>query len=240
MIEKNIFQIYHDINLIPEYVKKNLIKLNQNYTYNIFDFNKGKEIILQNFDQDLSNKICHTLDILPRYCHKSDLLRYCLLYIYGGVYLDCDLQAIKSFDDFIENDLTLMTTFGIGEYFGTFEIDFNNNKKTMYKIMANGFFAATKNNPLLLELIYFCINNPINQDPMNRGINVVYLYNFLIKKINLNNIVPFKKYIIENNIIYLILQDEYKKNNFINLNNEVLIKTDNENYNFNRQSSGII
>ena len=85
-IPKNIFQIYHDKNLIKENVKNKIIDLNPNYNYKLYDFNEGIEIIKMNFDKEFSEKIIFYIQNLEKYAHKSDLLRYCLLYIYGGVY----------------------------------------------------------------------------------------------------------------------------------------------------------
>ena len=68
------------IKLIPEYVKNNLIDLNKDYEY-FFDFDEGKKTVKKHMDKLLSDKICPTL-IIFRYCHKSDLLRYCLLYFW--------------------------------------------------------------------------------------------------------------------------------------------------------------
>lgn len=37
-------------------------------------------------------------DKATNYGAKSDILRYELLYVYGGVYVDCDMQCIGSFE----------------------------------------------------------------------------------------------------------------------------------------------
>ena len=37
-------------------------------------------------------------DEATNYGTKSDVLRYELLYVYGGVYVDCDMQCIGSFE----------------------------------------------------------------------------------------------------------------------------------------------
>tara|TARA_B100001250_G_scaffold412126_1_gene442540 strand:- start:231 stop:959 length:729 start_codon:yes stop_codon:yes gene_type:complete len=240
MIARNIFQIYHDKSLIPSHVKTHITKLNPSYTYYFYDFVEGKEIIKKNFGKDLSSKIINTLDSLPRYCHKSDLLRYCLLYIYGGVYIDCDLKPLISFDEMIEEDITFFTSFGRGPTFGTFF----NKDKCLHKIMANGILATTKNNSLLFDLINVCMLNPINSNPNNRGYNVVYLYIFLNEKINGKDILDaFKKQQINDQIIYLITQydnRQYGQNCFIDSNNRVIINPNDTEYEFKRQTSGYI
>ena len=95
MIEKNIFQIYHNKSLIPPSVSDHLRDLCPDYQYRLVDFSEGKRIVRENMPTDEAHRICKTIDQLPRYCHKSDLLRYCLLHIYGGFYIDCDLKLCR-------------------------------------------------------------------------------------------------------------------------------------------------
>lgn len=38
------------------------------------------------------------------YAHVADYIRFYALYHYGGLYLDCDVEAIKPFDDLLENE----------------------------------------------------------------------------------------------------------------------------------------
>ena len=245
MINKNIFQIYHDKELIPIFVKKHIQNLNPDYNYFFYNFEEGKDIIINNFPEQLSKKICLTIDNLPRYCHKSDLLRYCLLYIYGGIYIDCDLKPLFSFNKFFEklNDITLYSSFGKGA--DTFIYKGKTNEKKIHKMMANGIFASTKNNQILLELINFCIDNPINSHPDNRGINVVQLYKCIENKCKKKNIIiePYKKLYLDNEVIYLINQDEseeYGTNCFVNNNDIVLIYPNDIHYSFQRQTSSFI
>ena len=111
----NIFQIYHSKSLIPEYVSEHIKKLNPEYNYKFLDFKEGIEIIRQNFNiPSIKNKIINTINNMPRYCHKSDLLRYCLLYIYGGVYIDVDLQPLVSFKEMIPENVSFFSSIGGG------------------------------------------------------------------------------------------------------------------------------
>jgi len=245
LIPNNIFQLYHDKNLIPNYVKENIKKLNNNYNYYFYDFEESKSIINSNFSKDFSDKIILTIDKLPRYCHKSDIIRYCLLYIFGGIYIDCDLKPLYGFNKFLENinDVTLYSSFGKGAE--TFLCKTKIGEKKIHKMMANGIFASTKNNPILLELINYCIENPIDSNPDNRGINVIQLYNCIESKCKKINITaePYKKLLLENEIIYLINQDEsdiYGTNCFVNEDGIVLINPNDEEYNFKRQTSSFI
>lgn len=42
------------------------------------------------------------LDMSPAFAYKSDLMRLELLYRYGGVYIDTDVEVVKCFDPFSE------------------------------------------------------------------------------------------------------------------------------------------
>lgn len=61
---------------------------------------------LDNLPKAVPNKV---LDILNddhySYTVKSDLLRFTILAIYGGIYVDTDMECLKPFDEFLSYDL---------------------------------------------------------------------------------------------------------------------------------------
>lgn len=76
------------------------------------------------------------------YCMKyklwafmSDYLRLWILYREGGIYMDTDVQVLKSFDDLLDNPMFL--GYEMNDFIGT------------------GIIGAEKNNPLIKELLYF-------------------------------------------------------------------------------------
>ena len=239
----NIFQIYHSKSLIPEYVSEHIKKLNPEYNYKFLDFKEGKEIIKQNFNiPSIKNKIINAIDNMPRYCHKSDLLRYCLLYIYGGVYIDVDLQPLVSFKEMIPENVSFFSSIGGGP--NPYLI--NGNK--ILCCCANGILYSKKNNTLLLELIKFSIGNSklFSKNPIFRGENVYYLFNYLREECKKNNILfePFKIMNIHKNNVYLLNTHpndipKFGINCIIN-KNQVVIWSNNPMYNFVRQSSSCI
>ena len=52
---------------------------------------------------DTANRLVERINNLRRFAHKSDLLRYCLLYKLGGVYIDIDLKPLVPFRDIIKD-----------------------------------------------------------------------------------------------------------------------------------------
>ena len=237
----NIFQIYHDKALIPIFVKEHIKKLNPGCKYHFIDFIEGKKIINNNIpNENLKRKILYCMENYPRWCHKSDLLRYCLLYIYGGVYLDVDLKPLIAFDEMKSKDVDFFTSFGRGGE------PYMVNKTKIYPITSNGILISKKNNPILLDLIYRAINDEklFNKDPKYRGRNVYYLYNYLNEKCKEKKhiLAPFKKISIHSQNIYLanhILIHEQNLDYIVD-KNRIIVHANHPNYIFKRQTSSFI
>ena len=83
--DKNIENILH-INSIMTF-----IELNPEYEYQIFDDKESRIFIKKHF----SSSILVAYDLLIAGSFKSDLFRYCYLYINGGCYFDCK-QILKT------------------------------------------------------------------------------------------------------------------------------------------------
>lgn len=243
MIPKNIFQIYHDKNLVPEHIKDKLFNSNEGFNYKILDFEEGKNIILEEFKDFDAEKICKTIDLLPRYCHKSDLLRYCLLYLRGGYYLDVDLDILTTFDT-LSNKGDFISSFGKGAESFSY-ISKNGENKKAQKIMANGIIGAKKDSPILLDLIKHCIENPADSNPNNRGVYIKFLYEYLNKHSSAlgEPIKPFSNVKIKNEKVYLfdtIDSKNYGENCIYDSDIGVIINPNNILYKIPRQTSSFI
>jgi hypothetical protein len=94
IIPLNIFQTWKTLNL-PENMKKNVEILqtkNPEFKYYLYDDDMCREFIKNNFHKD----ILYTFDKLKHGVYKADLWRYCILYIYGGIYLDIKYSCINN------------------------------------------------------------------------------------------------------------------------------------------------
>ena len=81
---------------LPELLQKNIELLkeqNPEFTFYLFDDNDCREFIQTYFD----NSIIDAFDKLIPGAYKADLFRYCILYIYGGIYLDIKYYGINGF-----------------------------------------------------------------------------------------------------------------------------------------------
>lgn len=95
VVPANIFQTWCSKKLPPkmftaiEFIKKN----NPGFKYFLFDDNDCRQFIEKNF----STEILNTYDRLIPGAYKADLWRYCILYKYGGIYLDIKYIPVNGF-----------------------------------------------------------------------------------------------------------------------------------------------
>lgn len=101
MIPKNLFQTYVSKEKIPSTVFENILKFAPEYNYYFFDDKQCRDFLYHHFIPKVLNKF----DELKKGAHKADLFRYCILYIFGGVYLDVKTVLVKPLRDiFVENE----------------------------------------------------------------------------------------------------------------------------------------
>ena len=144
MIPKIIHQIWIGPNPVP-YQFLNTWKLNHpDWEYILWTEDKLKN---ENFTNE------NLINFFNNITVKTDLMRYELLYKYGGIYMDADIICKKKLDDFfLDNDL-----------FATYY-----NKEQNY--ITNSTIGTVKNNEVLKEVIdYFKNLKTINKhgDPVD-------------------------------------------------------------------------
>lgn len=160
-IPKILHQTYSSIDIVPNKVFNNIKKYAPDYEYRFYNDKDCIDFLNIYFDEnviDAYNKATVT-------AHKADLFRYCLLYIYGGVYLDIKTELIKPLNEiFTENYIySVLST----------------NKGTVYQ----GIIATPPRNKFFLTLI----NNFINIIYMYNIKYIVFtedFYNEIKKDIN--------------------------------------------------------
>lgn len=83
-------------------------KLNPNYSYKLWNEDEANELILTRFSEYYS--YYKNLSLIE----KSDFFRYILMYFYGGIYFDLDVQLHKSLDEFFSyNKINYRTLRGV-------------------------------------------------------------------------------------------------------------------------------
>lgn len=171
----NLYQVYHDKSLIPRKVYDNIKTYASNYNHVIYDFDECKSFI----EQYYGNKGVDTWNNLKTPAHKVDFWRYCILYKYGGAYLDIKVELIKNLDDiFLDKNLV---------YTGicTNKVNYNN-------CITIGILYTPPKNPLFLKLINHCIKN---QRTNHYHIFTSY-FSTLIKEYSSDKVIKFKNGLI--------------------------------------------
>jgi mannosyltransferase OCH1-like enzyme len=134
--------LYHMYNTVLKNISNN-----PEIDFYIYDNNESIDFINTHFNDDVLSAYNR---LIPE-SYKSDLLRYCLLYINGGIYFD-----IK----FLFNVPIIKL---IAKYQSIFVKDFNH----CYNATANGFIITDAKNPIFLDCInqiIYNINNNIYGD----------------------------------------------------------------------------
>ena len=95
VITLNIFTTWNNKDLLPDMkIDTELIKnTNPEFKYYLYDEDDCRSFIKQYFDKD----VLDSYDKLIPNSYKSDLWRFCILYIYGGVYLDIKFVPSNDF-----------------------------------------------------------------------------------------------------------------------------------------------
>ena len=138
-IPKIIHLTYHDKSNIPQKVYDNLQQYANGYTVYIYDDADGTDIIKKYYTHQVAEKYERLTG-----AHKADLLRYCLLYIYGGVYMDIKTELILPLSEVFSRPFT---TSVLSSY----------TKETIYQ----GVIATRPQNPLFLDLINYIVQKPL-------------------------------------------------------------------------------
>jgi len=134
VIPKKVMQTYFDISKIPQKVYNNIATYANGFEHIIYDDNAALSFL----DKFYSKDVVNAFNKLQNGAHKADLLRYCLLYIYGGIYLDIKTELITPLTDI---------------FYSNSDIDIYVVMMSAKNGIYNGVIAAKPRNKIFLELI---------------------------------------------------------------------------------------
>jgi mannosyltransferase OCH1-like enzyme len=144
-IPLNIFQTWATLDLPPK--MKETVELlkeqNPEFTYYLYDNKMCRDFIEKHFDKS----VLYSYDKLNPGAYQADLFRYCVLYIYGGIYLDIKYKCINNFKLIYLTDK---------EYFVRDRI--SSNIKGIYQAL----LVCYPNNSILLKCINSIVENVKN------------------------------------------------------------------------------
>lgn len=131
-----LFQTYVDKSKIPQEVFDNIKLYAPEYTHVVMDDYDLSEFIYSYFD----SSVLYTFHNLRSGAHKADLARYCLLYIYGGLYMDIKTELIGNLSDIFKDPNTLYTVLSY-------------KSEQIYQ----GIISSPPKNPFFLSLIDYVV-----------------------------------------------------------------------------------
>lgn len=102
--EKNIYITYKDIHKL-ENIKNQWLELNPEYKIKLFDDKGCLEFLYENFGQ----KYCDIFNYIKDGAIKCDFFRVCIIYMYGGVYVDADIKPILPLHTYIDDCVDFAT-----------------------------------------------------------------------------------------------------------------------------------
>jgi hypothetical protein len=177
MIPKIIHYCWFGKNDKPESVEKYLATWREKCTdYEIIEWNES------NFDIN-SNAFCRESYKAKKWAFVADYVRLAVLYKYGGIYMDTDVEVLKSFDDLLANNGFLC-----------FE-----NKK----MVSIGTIGICKQSPIIKELLDLYKHMKFTNDDgtFNMTTNLTYVTDLLSNKYGLK--LDGKKQVLPGNILVL-------------------------------------
>jgi len=149
-----IFQT-NEYSEIPKNMKKSMkswINKNPSYVHVYFTGPECGKFI----KEKMPERVSKAYDSLVPGAYKSDLWRYCVLFIYGGVYIDSSNIDVIGLDEIIHSSDSFVTAIDGGQ------------QASIY----NAFMASTPQNPILKEVINLCVQRIEERD---YGINSLYI-----------------------------------------------------------------
>lgn len=153
----NLFQTHYDVHNIPRKVKKNMNKYSNKYTQFMYSDTDCIRFIHKEWGDALTAKFmsCH------HGAHKADIWRYCILYKYGGLYLDIKTELIEPITTTFEDTSLMYVVLAL-------------NTNHIY----NGIIHTPKNNPIMRDMIHFLQDISIHD--LNYDYNRIIYENYKI------------------------------------------------------------
>ena len=120
MIPKVIYMCHKNLDKIKIY-SQNWKKLNPNYEIKLYDDEMCKKFLLEEYSQ-LYLDIFNYLEDGPI---KADFWRVCILYKYGGLYADADIEPLVSLSKYIDDNDEFVTCISMNFNENFLEFQFN-------------------------------------------------------------------------------------------------------------------
>jgi len=98
--------------------------------------------------EEVSPEVLVKINEAEKGTQKADILKYYIVEKYGGVYVDADVEPVKSLDPLLYlSDLVIC-----------------HDNEITWEYISVGFFAASPNHPVLSKAVELCLNAQLNTD----------------------------------------------------------------------------
>lgn len=143
LIPKVIYQSWKTQTLSAEIdtVVQKTKQLNPNYKYELYDDEKCRDFLFDNFGVNYAN----SWDTIIPGAFKCDFWRYAILYVNGGIYMDLDMESLVPFDSMLKED---------DEFVSIVDRTSNNNVGIF-----QSFLAVRPKHPIMLNSLQMCFSN---------------------------------------------------------------------------------
>ena len=159
-----IYRMWHqyDVNKkMYDESHQTLVDLNPEFTIKWYDLNKCREF-MKSFDE----RVYKVWDKLKPIAFKCDLWRICVIYKYGGVYLDANVKCFYPIREITKDGWNKDSNnqfIVAGENF-TLNLNFKHNS------IHNGLIISTPRHPFLLNYINNIVHNVENLEKINLNV----------------------------------------------------------------------
>lgn len=187
-IPRNLFQTYKSKEKIPSIVFENILKFAPEYKYYFFNDYQCRDFLFHHFIPE----VLYKFDELKG-AHKADLFRYCILYIFGGVYLDIKTILIKPLKNIFEHDIESNSFYSV----------LSINDGSIYQ----GILAVKPLSEIMLHSINFILNTSYKETVKKYIIFTDFLYSDL-KTMCENNLLKQGKNIFKNKEKFYLFREK--------------------------------
>jgi len=111
--------------------------------YRLWDLEKARDFLSTYYSKD----VVHAFESLRAFAHKANIVRYCLVNTFGGLYADVSVSRLKTFST-EDRDMVIFRD--------------GNSDRASWKV-GNSFFYSKPNNPILSEAIEQIVFNVRNK-----------------------------------------------------------------------------
>ena len=125
---KDIPVFYENVQATKKFCKK------EGYQYKMWNLATCVKVIKTYYPEYLS-----LWNAFPLPIQRADFVRYCILYKYGGIYVDCDIHPLRSLNDLFQKDYFFVTWH-------------NDTKKLPY----NAVMGSQKGESIFVEIMKHC------------------------------------------------------------------------------------